>query len=187
MDKVYLAKGQSFHMTPAIVTLGEGENTKSLTLNHRAIYDKILTGLPVGDEIVVGKFEAPNGQIHPVIVEQGTGKYYYDASVVIENLSRPMPKHHKGKWYLGVGASFTLGEGAVVTLGPTATLRGAKFDMDAAIAIAGNKRDPLNVTDGISNGVKIGTIVGEDCSDIDIFFERFTERFYFYENEEKTE
>jgi hypothetical protein len=74
---VFLYKGQSFNLIPAIVTLGESESTRSLTLNWEKIYDKVLEGRPVGSELIVGKFTDDKNVEHDVYVERGTGKYFY--------------------------------------------------------------------------------------------------------------
>jgi hypothetical protein len=187
MKKVYLVKGQNFQLIPAVVSVGDDENTKSLSINMGAIYDKVLTGLPVGHEIVIGKFESAPGKVHPVIVEQGTGKFYYDEELIVGIPEKNVrSKFHKGRWYLGAGSAFTLTSGAIIKLGGTATMRGATFDFESAIELAAHKRDLKNITDGISNGVEIGSIVdSETGEDLPVYFERHTERFYFYEPEPK--
>jgi hypothetical protein len=73
----YLLKGQSFELTPAVVTLGVDENTRSLTLNWELIYSKVLSGVRVGSPLVVGKFTDEKGAVFDVYVERVSGKYYY--------------------------------------------------------------------------------------------------------------
>jgi hypothetical protein len=73
----YLLKGQSFELIPAFVTLGEKEDTGSLKLNWEMFYSKILTGVRVGSELVVGRFTDEKQQVFDVYVERGTGKYFY--------------------------------------------------------------------------------------------------------------
>lgn len=189
MKKVYLVKGQNFQLIPAVVTIGETEDSKSLALNLGAIYDKVLSGLPVGHEVVVGKFEAAPGKIHPVIVERGTGKYYYDEELVIGIPEKTVrSKFHNARWYLGAGSAFTLTSGGVIKLGGTANMRGATFNFESALEAAGHKLDQKNIIDGRSNGLEIGTIVdSETGGDLPVFFERHTERFYFYDPEPEAE
>ena len=189
MKKVYLTKGQNFQLLPAVVTVGESEDTKSLALNMGAIYDKVLSGLPVGHEIVVGKFEASPGKVHPVIVEQGSGKYFYDEDITVGIPEKNVrSKHHRGRWYLGAGSVFTLNGGGIMKLGGTGSMRGASFDFDSAIEAAGSKPDTKNIVDGKSLGIAIGSIVDvETGTDLDVYFERNTEKFYFYEPEPEQE
>jgi hypothetical protein len=97
-------------------------------------------------------------------------------------------KHHKGRWYLGAGSAFILTSGAIIKLGGTGTMRGSTFDFESAVELAAHKRDTKNITDGVSNGVEVGTLVDVDSGvDLPVFFERHTERFYFYEPEPEQE
>ncbi len=188
MQQVYLTKGQRFEMVPAIVSIGESENTKSLVIDHGAMYDKIIAGLPAGHAVVVGKFQAEDGRVHPVIVERGTGKYFYDTDTVVSDGKSPVQPRNgirapTGRVYLGTGVQFTLA-GTAVMLGARANAEDASINWGSAIDLAGGRFDPTNTPDNTYNGVLVGEFTDYDAEDNPeihaVYLELFTERFYYY-------